>query len=250
LRHKVRKLKAVFFDAYGTLFHYEPEKLNEVFRDIVDKFRISVNPNDLITVWRKHEQIFRDTRTRYENGRWKSSDEFFSYKEAWKKCFELTYNEFGVDNISANLSVEMILEDLKKRAIYREVPEVLKQVRSKFPIGIISNADTDFLLDSIKNNSLAFDLIMTSEGVESYKPHPYIFEKALEYFGADPDEVLYVGDSPLEDIIGPQKLGIPSVWVNRKGLDWSLGKENQPYAEITDLLQLLDVINSKQNISY
>ena len=145
---------------------------------------------------------------------------------------------------------KQVVEDLKKRAIYREVPEVLKQVRSKFPIGIISNADTDFLLDSIKNNSLGFDLIMTSEGVKSYKPHPYIFEKALEYFGADPDEVLYIGDSPLEDIIGPQKLGIPSVWVNRKGLDWSLGKENQPYAEITDLLQLLDVINSKQNISY
>ncbi len=49
------------------------------------------------------------------------------------------------------------------------------------------------------------------------KPQPRIFEIAIEEAGVPPDQILYVGDNPEDDIKGANNMGIDAVLINRPG---------------------------------
>ena len=53
------------------------------------------------------------------------------------------------------------------------------------------------------------------------KPDPRIFQLALDHFGLEPEQCLYIGDHPLNDIQGAAKAGMNTIWM----------KVNQPWPE-------------------
>jgi putative hydrolase of the HAD superfamily len=59
--------------------------------------------------------------------------------------------------------------------------------------------------------------VITSEGSNSLKPHPGIFEYALVKTGAGKKESIMIGDTPEVDILGAQEAGIDQVYVNHTG---------------------------------
>ena len=241
---KQKPLKAIFFDAYGTLFHYEPEKLSQTFFTIVSELGLEIDPDVLLKQWRIYETEFRETRVKLKDGSWVVPEEFTSYKKAWASCFKRTYEYFGRSDISSEKSVDIILEDLNQRKIFGDVKQMLEKLSDDIHIGIISNADTDFLSRTIESNGLFFDKIVCSEAERIYKPHPSIFLAALDYFEIDPDSAIYVGDSPLEDIQGAQSLGMAAVWVNRTGIDWPDGFEHEPLYEVSNLNEIITIVDS------
>jgi HAD superfamily hydrolase (TIGR01450 family) len=46
------------------------------------------------------------------------------------------------------------------------------------------------------------------------KPEPYLFLKALERLGLESHKALMIGDNPVTDIIGAEKAGLASVWID------------------------------------
>ena len=56
------------------------------------------------------------------------------------------------------------------------------------------------------------ETIHTSASTGFEKPHPRAFELALEAAG-HPDTVWMVGDNPIADVQGAQRLGIPAILV-------------------------------------
>ena len=52
------------------------------------------------------------------------------------------------------------------------------------------------------------------EKVGFEKPHPAIFERALESAGCSADEALIVGDDPWADIVGGKQSGLSAYWVS------------------------------------
>jgi HAD superfamily hydrolase (TIGR01549 family) len=54
--------------------------------------------------------------------------------------------------------------------------------------------------------------IVSSHSVGWRKPHPAIFERALEVAEARPGEALHVGDNLIADVWGAQQLGIRGIW--------------------------------------
>ena len=50
------------------------------------------------------------------------------------------------------------------------------------------------------------------------KPDPRLFGHALSLAGCAPDELLHVGDSLQEDVLGANRAGVRSAWLNRSGL--------------------------------
>ena len=242
-----KPLKAIFFDAYGTLFHYEREKLSKTFSLIVAELGVEIEPETLLERWRIYEKQFRETRILFEDGIWVAPGEFISYKKAWASCFKRTYEYFGQSEISCEESVNFILEDLNRREIFADVKQTLNDLSNTISVGVISNADSDFLSKSIENSELIFDKIICSETERVYKPHPSIFQAALDYFGIDAASSMYVGDSPLEDIQGPQSLGMNAIWVNRNGTDWPDGFQYEPVYEVSDLKEIIKIIDSINN---
>lgn len=72
-----------------------------------------------------------------------------------------------------------------------------------------------------------------------WKPNPPIFQHALSALAVAPDEAIFVGDSPREDIVGAQRAGMRAVWM--RSAEFPLG-DVQPDAVIESLPELLPIM--------
>jgi len=119
-----------------------------------------------------------------------------------------------------------------------------------FHLGMISNAGDDKnvqqLVDQFGFRPL-FDFVITSAACGIRKPHPRIFQLALEHFDIAPDQAMMIGDSLEADIQGANDLGIYSIWITRRAEmppDGELGI--QPMAVIPTLSELPPLLASIQ----
>jgi putative hydrolase of the HAD superfamily len=80
--------------------------------------------------------------------------------------------------------------------------------------------------------------------VEGYsKPDVRIFRRVLEMTGLEPDQMLYVGDSPLTDIRGAARAGIPNVWFNvgRRRLPKGFPAPDFTIGRLSELLSIVEM---------
>jgi 2-haloacid dehalogenase len=102
-------------------------------------------------------------------------------------------------------------------------------------LGILSNVDDDLLAGTRRHLSVDFDLVVTAQQVRSYKPARGHFDRARSLVGDR--RWLHVAQSYFHDIEPAVALGIPVVWVNRKGEKPS--GTARPTAEVRDLTELV-----------
>lgn len=95
--------------------------------------------------------------------------------------------------------------------IDRTLLDYIRSLRGKYKTGLISNAWGD-LRDFIVREKIddAFDRLIISAEVGVAKPEPKIFQIALEQFGVNPDEAVFVDDF-LINIKGCEKAGIKGI---------------------------------------
>jgi putative hydrolase of the HAD superfamily len=119
--------------------------------------------------------------------------------------------------------------------------EVLEYLRPKYKMFILSNGFREVQYKKIDNSGLTsfFDGVILSEDAGFNKPHPEIFNYALQKTGMKREETLMIGDSWDADIVGAYNSRIDQVWYDL-GLEQSSGFE--PTYQITSLLQLKDII--------
>lgn len=96
---------------------------------------------------------------------------------------------------------------------------LLQALKPNYRIGIVTNNRT-----TEQEEKLAFlgmtdlvDALITSEEVGVPKPDARIFEVAMRYLGARPEETVLVGDNWRADVLGALAVGIRPVWLNRLG---------------------------------
>ncbi len=96
-------------------------------------------------------------------------------------------------------------------------PALERLAAAGYRLGILSNVDDDLLAATRRRFTVAFDpaLIVTAEQVGSYKPAAGHFLTARQRVGAG--RWLHVAQSYFHDVAPARALGIPVVWVNRKG---------------------------------
>jgi putative hydrolase of the HAD superfamily len=100
------------------------------------------------------------------------------------------------------------------------VPQALGRLRADgFRLGVVSNANGT-LHEAFDRLGLApfFEVIIDSadEGVE--KPHPRLFEVALERAGATPATTVHVGDLYHVDVVGARAAGLSAILVDEADL--------------------------------
>ena len=86
------------------------------------------------------------------------------------------------------------------------------------PLLILSNITNAVLRQSIRKLEVPFDALVTAEDVRSYKPATAHWTEALARLGLRPTELLHIAASPYHDIEPAARLGIPCVWVDRRGV--------------------------------
>jgi putative hydrolase of the HAD superfamily len=202
--------RAVFFDVDFTLIHPGPAFQGSGYREFCARHGIVVDPDRfarsvaaasarLETMGDIYDpQIFIDyTRTIIE-GMGGEGDRLEhaarDIYEEWSACHHFT--------------------------LYEDVPEVVRGLHARgLTIGLISNTQrclasfqSHFALDGL------FTVAVSSAQHGYMKPHPSIFEAALERAGVVVAEAVMVGDSLNHDIAGARRLGMRAVLVARTGV--------------------------------
>jgi putative hydrolase of the HAD superfamily len=111
---------------------------------------------------------------------------------------------------------------MKALEFVRQISKVTTLQLSEWDIsmGIISNTTNPVFMKELELEDSGlkkyFDFTLYSSGVPCRKPHPSIFQLAINHFQLVPCEILFVGDSLSADILGAQKVGMKTAWINRK----------------------------------
>jgi 2-haloalkanoic acid dehalogenase type II len=125
---------------------------------------------------------------------------------------------------------------------FRDTTSSLKELgRLGYQRYILSNVDTDLLMQTIRRNKLEVDGFVTAEEVHSYKPAFGHWERFLKKTGAKKSEVLHVAQSIYHDIRPANKLGIRTAWVNRYGEP--LPRDVAPWMMSDNLRHVVSALN-------
>ena len=96
--------------------------------------------------------------------------------------------------------------------LFEDALPVLDELRaSGLRIGLVSNGIRDLTV-FVAHHQLDVDAIVDSRSHGRVKPHPTIFQAALELLGVAPAEAVMVGDSLEEDVEGARALGMGRSW--------------------------------------
>jgi 2-haloalkanoic acid dehalogenase type II len=141
--------------------------------------------------------------------------EFRPYREEWPEHFDLCFEELGV-NGDAFAAHERLRQLISEGRAFPESRRVVETVSRRLPIAAMSNADDDFLLPCLARNGLVFPVVVSSEAARAYKPHVAIFDALSEAIGVPHENILYVGDSRLADVVGAKNAGLHAAWLRRR----------------------------------
>lgn len=97
--------------------------------------------------------------------------------------------------------------------------EALAYLKRHHKLVILSNVDRASFAHSARKLGVAFDLVVTAEDVGSYKPTLTHFTTGLEKLAAmsvPKEKVLHVAQSLFHDHVPAKKVGLPTVWINRR----------------------------------
>ena len=95
----------------------------------------------------------------------------------------------------------------------------LARLKTRFRLGVLTNCDDDLLAASNRRLGVAFDWIVTAQQVRSYKPDERNFAALFERLAPDgvrPERILHVAQSLFHDHAPAKRLGLTTVWIDRR----------------------------------
>ena len=227
------RITTVIFDMYETLVQNPHEMGKSSFAKIIGQQGLNTSVEELWDNWMPAETTFQKTRLDPDLP-------FQSYFSAWKDGFELSFSTLGLDGDS-QAATEQFFRDVSQREPYPETNDAVVEIQKRCRTAILSNADDGFLLPNLELLEVGFDLVLTSEQAQIYKPRPELFKMMLSQLGVTPGETAYVGDRQLEDVLGPSRAGMHPVWINRNStpLDPDLPAPSHQISSLLDLPKIL-----------
>jgi putative hydrolase of the HAD superfamily len=199
-------IKAIFFDAVGTLFHLNGtvgEHYALVAREIGLKLDADKLQDGFVSAWNKMpcRDSIHGPREDDDKGWWRDLVEHIFAEVA------PSVNELDRDNF-----FEIAYEHFAEAGVWELFPDVLETletVRSRFELAVVSNFDgrLRMILEHL-GTSKFFSQVFVSSEVGADKPDPEIFRRALELMDLSAAEVLHVGDDPKRDWAAAEAAGL------------------------------------------
>ena len=221
-------IKVVLFDGYGTLFNCSFETLIDLSSAIVRAYNLPMGGEEFLKVWDRH--FFPLLQ----------SEPFILLREANHRSLEMALADLGKAREIYGYG-HRFSDLLNAAPVYPEVPEIFARLDGVVRHGILSNADDENIAGALLTNNLQVEFVVTSENARSYKPAPTIFLHALDRLGCRPEDVLYVGDTPEDDIVGARGVGMRAAWVNRRNVPYRPDLPEPDYI-IEDLRGVLKIL--------
>ena len=217
----MRNVKAIIFDAYGTLFD-----VNSAAEKCKDKIGDK---------WEPFANFWRTTQLEYT---WLRSL-MGRHKDFWQITEDSLDKSMKSFNIDPSMKNEL-LSLYKILSPYKEVPETLKTLKEKkFKLSILSNGTPSLLNELVKSSNLnnLFDDIFSIEEVRVYKPNSKVYDMPVKKYKIKKDEIAFLSANTW-DVSGCGNYGYQAIWVNRNNNIFD-NLDYKPKLEIKNLSGLL-----------
>jgi REG-2-like HAD superfamily hydrolase len=237
----MKPLRAVFLDVGDTVMRPNPS-WEHVYAMAFEEFGLQVTVEDLQ----------RALRAAYRHGGWGLEDGFEPSEEAtFRRTMEI--DQLALAELGLGPMPEAFFRRLSELFmvtshwhVFPDVYPALDELRQRgLVVGTLSNwvwnlPELLHALDLVRH----FDFIAASARIGFEKPHPRIFEWALEKAGVTPAEAIHVGDHPIADVQGALGVGIGAVLIDR----WSRRAPDEVpdgVPIITSLTELLPIVDAR-----
>jgi putative hydrolase of the HAD superfamily len=199
------QLKTIFFDVGNTLLF--PDRTHI----LAPLAKLGHSPS--LEQW---HAIERTTKQKFDDAIQHGDPADFNF---WFMFYERLLEELEVNDTQVR---DRLVESTRRSANWRVIRpgtrELLKRLGQRYPLAVISNADGK-IEDVLKRSGIAdcFATITDSGLVGYEKPHPAIFQAALQAMDAKPQESLYVGDVYSVDYLGATQARLQAVLIDVSG---------------------------------
>jgi REG-2-like HAD superfamily hydrolase len=211
-----KRTEMVFFDAGETIIHPLPSFL-ELFSSICSDYQIEIDLRRRPKITRG---LMSGVEERQRRGYTFTNDSEES-RSFWLDFYSSMVREFGYSEEDNQLPQHLYrtFSDPTNYGAYHDVQQTLEELKGLgLRLGLISNFE-GWLEGLLKDLGLhSYFEVMVISGQEEYeKPHPRIFELALERADIPAHRALHVGDSPISDLEGAQNVGMRAIIIDRWG---------------------------------
>lgn len=194
-------IRACVFDAYGTLFDvnsaaaHESDALGEQWQPLAE-------------LWRTKQLQYTWLRSLagYHVDFWQVTGESLDFAMASLK----------IDDLALRGRLMDLYLQLKP---YPEVGETMRRLKAAgLGLAILSNGSPAMLYAAVENAGIAniLDAVLSVEEAGTFKPHPRVYQLAVDRMQLRPDEICFVSSNGW-DAFSAKAFGLRVAWCNRFG---------------------------------
>jgi HAD superfamily hydrolase (TIGR01509 family) len=197
----MKSIKAIFFDAGGTLVHLDSARLSQLLCD-------ELGCELALEGFSRAQSLAMSTIARLAVEGAGTTDQLKA------QFYATLLQELGLTEDQLSEAVECALRLAEAEMLWRNADPaaapVLRELKRRgYTLGVISNSDgrleRSFALTDLTAH---FDFFVDSFVVGVEKPEPAIFRLALERAGVAAHEAAYVGDIYPVDVLGARRAGL------------------------------------------
>ena len=189
--------EALTFDCYGTLIDWET--------GLIDAFGAAFSrpydPEDLLSRFAAHE-------ARLEAG------PYLRYRDVLAGSLRGVAAELNEGPSDAQVAAFAL--SVEQWPAFTDSAAALARLQSRFKLGVITNCDDDLFAASNARLGITFDWVITAQQVRSYKPAQANFLAAFDRLALPRERILHVAQSLFHDHLPAKKVGLQTVWINRR----------------------------------
>jgi 2-haloacid dehalogenase len=195
------RFEAITFDCYGTLIDWEAG-LTAAFQPVFRARGTAFDQDAVLERFAVHEEATE-------------AGPYRRYRDVLAIALRGVSVDFGIEPTADE--IDAFSSSVGDWPAFTDTPAALARLRERFRLGIITNCDDDLFAASLPKLGTDFEWVITAQQVGSYKPDERNFEAAFARIGLPRDRILHTAQSLFHDHAPAQRLGMTSVWIDRRG---------------------------------
>ncbi len=225
------RFQALTFDCYGTLINWEAGILGTL-RPLLAAHGQQPGDDEIL-------QLYSELEPEAQSG------DYRRYREVLRDVVRGFGRRLGFTVSPAE--ADSLPDSLPSWKPFPDTVPALRRLQQRYRLAVISNIDDDLFALTAQHLHVKFDHVITAQHCRSYKPSLNNFRKALARLKLPPERVLHVAESLFHDVAPARRLGLASVWVNRRkartGAAATRLADVRPDLEVPNLTTLADYVD-------
>ena len=222
-------MRVLTFDCYGTLIDWEAG-IRAALGGILRAHGVEPASDALL-------EAYAAAESEAEAG------PYLPYREVLRLSAREVAGRFGAHPTESEL--DAFAGSVADWPVFPDSSAALARLRSRFRLGVITNCDDDLFAASSRRLGDPFEWVVTAQQARAYKPSLRNFELAFEVIGLPRDQIVHVAQSLYHDHVPAARLGLKSVWVDRRhgqsGSGATLPAVARPTLTVPDMARLASV---------